>query len=187
MNMTVDRMESIENEARENGVYAQYKELIDSGSSPTIAIMLAMRAFPGLKGTDTQFNKLHRQEMGDHYIEEDRERIVKIARKAGISTAGKTYNGQLGKYDDPLAWVSGTSDVRHAAKEKGLSLRGQVNVENEPVPVKRVKMSDRLIKETEQQYFKQNPAIKERVTKNPKKRKELREQIVEKHGSKFKG
>lgn len=178
--------ERIEQEALDAGVWDHYRQLIDNGSSPTFAIMVALRQAPGVKGTNAVFNKLQRQQMDRDYEDDTRERMVKIARKAGINTTGKTYNGQLGRYDDPLAWVSDTTDVRATAKEKGLSLRGQVNVENPAKPMQKKRLSDRLINETAQEYLAADPALAKKVRSNPSAAKELKEKIVEKHAPKKK-
>lgn len=178
------QLASIEHEARTAGVLRQYKALLRKGESPRMALLLAMQKFPGLKGTDSIFCKLEHErvkEIGD----EEMTKIVKIAKQAGINTHGKTYNGQLGGYTDPMAWISDTHDVRVSAKEKGLSIRGQVNVENAPKPRPKKKLSERLIRETTQSYLEKDPALKERVKKSPKAKRELRERIVATHSNKL--
>lgn len=183
LHLNATQLDSIEREAKEAGVLSIYRGLLRKGQTPRMALMFAMQAFPAVNGTDAKFNRLERErmsEMGDKSVDD----IVQIARKSGINTTGKTYNGQLGTYTDPHAWVSGTSDVRATAKAKGLSLRGQVNVENEPKRRKPKKLSNRLIREAEGRYVSEDPALAERVRKSPKARRELREQIVEKHSGK---
>lgn len=186
MKLSERETERIEREASDAGVLDHYCALVAGGSSPRFALMVAMRRAPGTKGTDATFNKLQRQQMQDDYEDETREKIVKIARKAGINTAGKTYNGQLGRYDDPYAWVSDTSDVRSTAKTKGLSLRGQVNVENEPAPLQKKRMSDRLVNETAQEYMAADPKLAKKVRSSRSAARELRERIIEKHAPKKK-
>ncbi len=178
------QLESIEHEAKSKGVLKEYRAMVRKGESPRMAIMLAVQRFPGLKGTDTQFQKLERERVNHDYEDKDMAKIHQLAKKAGIATAGKTYNGQLGRYDDPRAWVSDTSDVVAAAKEKGLSLRGQVNVENEAKPMKKTRLAKRLIDQAERQMIKADPALAEKVRKKPSVRKELRERIIDKHGVK---
>lgn len=180
------QLEGMQYEAYVAGVDKPYQAMIDAGTSPRLALMLAMQKFPGTKGTDATFNKLQREQMTHDYTEDDRERIVRIARRAGINPTGKTYNGQLGRYNDPKAWVSDTHDVRKTAQEKGLSLRGQVNVENEPRPITTKRLSDQLIAETEQEYLAADPALRQKVAKNKSARHALREKIIEKHGRKVK-
>lgn len=178
------QLESIEYEARSKGVLRQYRAMVNAGESPRMAIMLAVQQFPGLKGTDTQFQKLERERINHDYVDRDMANIHKLAKEAGISTAGKTYNGQLGRYDDPRAWVSDTSDVVAAAKEKGLSLRGHVNVENQAKPIQKKRLAKRLIDQAERQMLKADPSLAEKVRKKPSVRREVRERIVEKHGVK---
>jgi hypothetical protein len=184
--LTAQQIASIEAEARQLGAIKEYRAMIKRGESPRMAIMLLSRSCPGLKGTDTGFQKLERERVNHDYTDADMAKIHQLAKAAGISTAGKTYNGALGRYGDPRAWVSDTSDVRAAAKEKGLSLRGQVNVENEPKPAKQKKLNERLLRETERQYLKADPALAERCRKKESVRRELRHTIVEKHGIKRK-
>lgn len=177
---------SIEAEAKQLGSLKAYRAMIKRGESPRMAIMLLSQRFPGIKGTDTGFQKLERERVNHDYTDTDMAKIHELAKAAGVSTAGKTYNGTLGRYRDPRAWVSDTGDVRAAAKEKGLSLRGQVNVENEAKPVKRKKLSERLVREAEIQHLKADPALAERCRKKVSARNELRHNIIEKHGVKRK-
>ena len=181
--LTEAQVRSIEHEAETIGRLDEYRQLVEAGQSPRMALMLVARQFPGLNGTDAKFNKLERQRMSEMEAE-DRDSIVKIARKAGINTHGKTYNGALGRYNDPGAWVSGTSDVRQTAKVKGLSLRGQVNVENHKPATKASKLSKRMVAEYEQAYCDRDPGLQEKVSKSPKARQDLREMIIEKHANK---
>lgn len=181
--LAAQQLKSIADEAKQLGVLKQYRAMIRKGESPRMAIMLLAQRFPGLKGTDTKFQKLERERVNHDYTDKDMAKIHQLAKAAGIATAGKTYNGQLGRYTDPRAWVSDTSDVRAAAKEKGLSLRGQVNVENEAKPIAKKKLNERLVRETERAYIQASPKLAERIKKKPSARRELREMIVEKHGS----
>jgi hypothetical protein len=177
------QVKGIEAEARQLGVIAQYRAMLRRGESPRMAIMLLAQRFPGLKGTDTGFQKLERQRVNHEYTSQDMAKIHQLAKAAGIPTAGKTYNGQLGRYTDPHAWVSDTSDVRMAAKAKGLSLRGHITVEHETKPVAKKKLSNRLVRETERAYLEASPKLAEKCRKKPSARRELRERIIEKHGS----
>jgi hypothetical protein len=182
--LSAQQIASIEAEAKQLGSLKAYREMIKRGESPRMAIMLLARRCPGLKGTDTGFQKLERERVNHDYTDKDMAKIHQLAQGAGIATAGKTYNGKLGRYTDPRAWVSDTSDVRAAAKAKGLSLRGQVNVENEAKPIKKKPLNERLIREAERAYLTASPKLAERCKKKASARMELRERIVEKHGSK---
>ena len=157
-----------------------YDEMVADGTYPVLAATLACQKFANIGTTDKTFNKREHERMSK-MDEGQREVIAAIARKAGINTTGKTYNGQLGKYNDPNAWVSGTSDVIQAANAKGLSIRGMVNVENEQRPIAKKRIAPDILDGLELRERKRNPAIDSDCTKNPKKRVELREKLTEKH------
>ena len=126
--MSPDRIRSIEDEMDQKGIRDVYDWLIEIGNSPSMAAMLATQSPPGSTNTDSDFSRRENDRMScmnDHH----REEIVKIAKRSGINTQGKTYNGQLVKYDDPLAWVSDKEDVKRAVIKKNLSIRGMVNVD----------------------------------------------------------
>jgi hypothetical protein len=182
--LSAQQVASIEDEAKQLGKIKEYREMIGRGESPRMAIMLLARKVPGTKGTDTKFQQYERERVAHDYTDQDMAKIHQLAKTAGISTAGKTYNGQLGRYTDPRAWISDTSDVRATAREKGLSIAGQVNVENEAKPRKRKPLNERLVNEAERAYLKASPKLAEQVKKKPSARRELRERIIEKHGSK---
>lgn len=177
-------LDRIEREARSSGAYKQYRKLLKKGQSPRMALLLAARKFPGVHGTDSTFMKAENERVKLQYIEKDMEAILKIAKKAGISTAGKTYQGSLGRYTDPEAWVSGTGDVRLAAAKKGLSIQGMVKVENAPREMKAKPLSDKLVNEAVREYCEQNPALKQKVKHSAKVKAELKEKIIAKHGAK---
>ena len=180
--LTGQQIESIRNEAIEAGVVDTYDDLIAGGNSPRMAVMLAMRKCPGTHGTDAVFTKLERERMAT-IDDESMGRILKAARSAGINPHGKTYNGQLGRYDDPKAWVSDTHDVRVTARDKGLSIRGQVNAENPAKPIQRKKLADHLVRESIQEQVEADPALGEKIRKNPKAAAELKEKVIENHGN----
>lgn len=102
-----------------------YRDCIERGESPRLALMLASRSAPVMGGSDRTFNEGQRRAMNDDHVV-CRERVVDIAKKAGINTHGKYYMGQLGRYGDPMAWVSSVDDVKEVAKRKNLSVDGLV-------------------------------------------------------------
>jgi len=110
-----------------------YRECIERGESPQLALMFASRSGPVMGGSDRTFNEGQRRAMGeDHSV--CRDRVVKIAERAGISTHGKYYMGQLGRYDDPMAWVSSVDDVKEVARKKNLHVDGLVKHKAREVP-----------------------------------------------------
>ena len=183
MELSQQRRDSIQAECESAGVLGTYFEMVRRGESPVMAQMLAMRQCPALKGTDSEFNRRQNDKMSD-MSDDFKRKIRHIAETAGISTAGKTYEGQLGKYNDPDAWVSGTSDVVAVAKKKGLSVTGAVNVhcpDRDPEPVRKPHIAPDILNRLEKKAIAANPALKEKVTKNPSARNELRASLVEKH------
>lgn len=165
----------------------RFLAMVSKGESPRMALMLALQSPPGTKGTDSVFNAAERRRVGQQYSDEYMAKITAIARRAGVDTAGKTYNGQLGKYHDPRAWVSGLDDVRATAAAKGYRIEGAVNCDylddNAPPPAA-PKLSERLIREQTERIVSGNPSIAAQVTKSPKAARSLRKQIIERHGSK---
>lgn len=185
--LSADRLASIEEEMFNSGVAVQfaYDEYIADGMYPVLAATLATQRFANIGTTDKTFNaREHRRMTG--MDEEQREVIAAIAKRKGVNTHGKTYNGALGKYGDPKAWVSGTHDVVLAAEDKGLSLRGMVNVENEPKKQKRTGLATDIVDRLELKERRARPDIDQACAKDPHKRIELREKIVDKHAPKKK-
>ena len=186
--LSADRLASLEAEMDSHGIGTRmaYDEMIQDGVSPLMAAMLACQKFANIGTTDKTFNKREHDRMKT--MDDNQLDVVnKIARKAGINTTGKTYNGALGKYGDPAAWVSGTHDVRQAANQKGLSLRGMVNVNNESLPPKQQpKIAPDILNRLEQQAINNNPSLKEKVAKKPTYRKEIRERIIDRHATRQK-
>lgn len=108
-------------------VQARYEAMRLAGETHAMAELLALRAFPGINGTDKAFNRGRANGnqfgscpgLGDYY--------KRIAESAGVSVAGKYYCHGLGRYPgDPKAWVSDTSDVLRIARERNLNIDGIV-------------------------------------------------------------
>lgn len=182
--LSEDRLLSIESEMDSLGLAVRmaYDEMIADGMYPVLAATLSAGKFANIGTTDSTFNKREHYRMAG-MEESQRENIAAIARKHGISTQGKTYNGALGRYSDPKAWVSGTHDVVTAANEKGLSVRGMVNVENEQQPITKKKIASDILDRLERQKIASDPVLQEKVKKKPGVRKEIRAQLTEKHAS----
>ncbi len=185
--ISLTQRESMLQESLDKNVTGRMLDMVLNGESPRMALMLAMQQPPGTKGTDSVFNAAENRRVGQQYSDEYMSKITAIAKRAGVDTTGKTYNGQLGKYHDPHAWVSGLGDVRAAAKAKGYRIEGAVNVdhldENAP-PKPAPKLSERLIREQTENVVAQNPGIAAKVAQSPRAAKTLREQIIDRHGSK---
>lgn len=158
-----------------------YEELIEAGNQPGFAAMLAMRQPPGTKGTERAFLE-GMTSWADNMHQGNRRKIFDAAKKAGISTEGKIYKGGLGRPDDAMAWISTQDDVREVCKIKGLTCSGSVNYK---APEQAPKKKRRMAKDLQDKYvameLQNSPSLQEKVKKNPKAIKQVREQVIEKH------
>lgn len=169
---------------------AHFWELIESGSTPRFACMIATKTAPGIKAPDHLFNENARHRMNTMNSEQ-RDSIVEIAQKAGINTQGKYYVPGLGRYNDPKAWCSTADDALAVAKERGLILSGAVNYDpdNEAIDrqveaaSKRPKLAPDIARELTEEYMTKDPHIKEKAMKNPERvYEETYDMVQEKHG-----
>lgn len=172
--------ESYVEEMSEQGVLEQYLEMCEAGQSPNMAAMLASQKAPGLKGTDTQF--LRDENYNMRRIDEDQmNRIQQIAKRAGINTQGKVYNGQLGKYTDPYAWVSDLSDVKRTAEHKEMDIEGAVKVNAYRGPKKKTRIAPDILNRLERQARKSNKSLDTKCRNVAGARQELRQRLTDKH------
>ena len=179
--MKNDRVASIEAEMDAAGVRDIYDAMVlGEGQSPNMAAMLALQQPPGSWNTDSDFNRKENNRMAG-MADDEIDKVVRIAKRAGISTHGKTYNGQLGKYDDPGAWVSGTGDVKDTAIRKGLTVKGAVNVDAYAGPKKKVRIAPDILDGLEQRARSKNAKLDEKCRKSDNARTELRERLTNKH------
>jgi len=160
-----------------------FDQLIEDGNNSGFAAMLAQRRPPGSKGTDRAFLE-GTHGWADKMWTANARDIHSMAKKAGISTQGKIYKGGLGRPNDPMAWVSSTSDVLAAAKAKGLTCSGAVNYQAPKQQPKRKALADDIRDNYVGNILAAEPKTLEKVKKNPKAINEVRERVVEKHGNK---
>jgi hypothetical protein len=164
-------------------VAAFYFSLIEAGKSPVLAEMLATRRAPTAgMASDRQFNSSYRRSMSG-LSQEHRDAIQRIAARAGISTEGKYYVSGIGRYDDPLAWVSTNDDVRAACKAKGHSAHGPgIDYECEAAEPVKKPLHESIASRFEQKLL-QDPKVAEKVKRGgTKARRELRERVEATHG-----
>lgn len=150
--------------------------------------MLASRKAPGAS-TDREFfadsdatvARLHQQD--PRYAA----RITAKAKQLGYQpNSNDVYMSQLAKCEgDPLAFVPATGGRHHVKKvceQRGLGCEGAVAVKAMEVaaPAPRVRLAPKIVDEYVKKYVAKDPSL----AKKPKR--ELREMIVEKHGSKNK-
>jgi hypothetical protein len=150
-----------------------YTTAIANGGTPAFAEMCATQTPPGTRGTDRTMmeGRLAGQDL-DTLPKRQADRIVREARAAGISIAGKTYMSGIANkkgHLDPRAWVSSVAEVKQVCRERGLSIRGCVNYDApETAPPKRVALNPKLERRLIKQEMAENPgltrgAAKERV------------------------
>lgn len=181
--MNKDKVASIESEMSSLGVRHIYDKLIKDGQSPNMAAMLAAMQPPGVWNTDSNFNRRENDRMkalDDNQMDD----IVSIAKRAGITTHGKSYNGQLGKYDDPLAWVSSTNDVKKSAMKKGLDVDGMVKVKGYRGPRKKTRLASDIVDRLEGNARRKDRKLDESCKKSDNVRTQLREKLTIKHSQK---
>lgn len=152
----------------------------EPGDEERMAEIIRCRRPPGDKGTErTLFEgKLHNHGldgMPDWMVKE----ILADAKAAGISTTGKVWESALGGADEPHAWVSDAHDVLAAAEAKNLPLEGvlkrrAIDKSEEP---KTPRLAEDIIARQMRKEIALDPG-------NAAKPRELREAVIEKHGSK---
>lgn len=105
-----------------------------------------------------------------------RKRAYARARKAGVSTAGKTFIPQLcrdGVPFDPLAWVSDQSDVKARCAALNLSANG--NVKHKARPIEQKPQPYRVAEHVVEQH------VTQRIGRNyvpAKERRDLKETVA---------
>jgi hypothetical protein len=163
-------------------VQARYIEMIEANVPPRMAEMLALQSPPGVSGGDRAFmeNRCNNQQL-DAMPKDHAKRMVADAKKAGINISGKYYCSGLADKrgaGDPMAWVSGSDDVKKVAERRNLTVSGAVKHKGTAVPYKQgPALSERLTREMMAAEKHRKPAMKE---------VELREYVVNKYGRKKK-
>lgn len=142
----------------------RYVRMIESGTTPRLALMLALQQPPGTRGTDRSFmqGKLNDQWLGD-LPKFQADRILAGARAAGISTTGKFYcSGIADKrgHMDPEAWVDSVDDVKKVARRRNLQVRGIVDVDADfDRPPTEVALNPRIEKRLAKEAIKKDPKL----------------------------
>lgn len=165
-----------------------YRQILKAGETAEFAAMCALRQAPGASGTDRAFCQGSQAQM-ESMAPINREAVLARAKRAGIKTQGKFFKGSLGRAEDPAAWVATADDVLAVAKQKNLTIDGAVKHQGvrRDGPPARVRLAPDLVANLECEYVAQDGKLAEQVEKSPKARRELRERIIETHGSKKKG
>ncbi len=102
---------------------AFYIRMRISGQTHALAEMLALRKFPGVKGTSSVFMQ------GTHHQDTQYDHMRYIAaQQNGVDTNGKRYLSSLARFpNDPEAWVSGIDDVARVVRDRGWNCSGAVD------------------------------------------------------------
>lgn len=164
-----------------------YNECILNDQDVEWAAMCALQQPPGTRYTDKAYQQAARADMNSMPTKL-REAIVQTAREAGINTTGKHFEGSLGGYTDPMAWVSDLSDVSAAAKAKNMDMDGAVKIRGNirhqsGDDARRPTLSPKLTAEAVNAMMKEDPGLREKVRKKPKLLRELKDKAVEMHAS----
>ena len=173
-------------EVQERGpeAVAIYKQSIADGSDERFATMCALRQPPGSRNTDRAFCEGARRQM-DGMNDDNRKKLMQVARAAGINPNGKFYKGSLGRANDPAAWVTCADDVLAVCKARNYGCDGVIKhtAVQKDTPPKRVPLGEDIIKRRALEIMKAEPQTAAAMKKNPQKTKAaLRERIIAKHG-----
>lgn len=157
-----------------------YDELIKSGQSPSIALILSSRQAPGVHGTDTTafagFGSLKKQ------LGRDFDRVTESAKKHGYTPGSHdVYNPTFARFEgDPRAFSSqaqGVAHYRKLAEIEGTGATGDISV------APRLKEPKKLTKKLAPDIL--NAKLKQEAKRNPdilrKDRREVISQIVDKY------
>ncbi len=163
-----------------------YVQIINNGETKRWATMCALQQPPGTRNTDRAFCEGQRRKMED-MAPGTRQSLVRTAQAAGVQTDGKFYMSGLGGHTNPAAWVSCAEDVITSCKVQNKGVEGVLNYKV-PNPIEKpptsVPLAEHLVQEMAIKELKADPALAEKVKKNPKAKLALREKVIAKYGRK---
>lgn len=171
-------------ECQRAGVLSQYEQLLGRGYPPGTAAMYALQQAPGTRNSDRTFCEGQQRKMS-RMSAANRRRMQEMAKRAGIQTDGKYYIGGPFKYTDPRAWVTCQQDAIEAVKSIKGSASGTVNCDyreqlRDPAP--QPDLAPDIVQRFVRKRLKADPALAEKVQKNPKKLREVQEEVKVRHG-----
>ena len=151
-------------EAAPEEIRLHYEAMIRGGQTEAFALMCALQQPPGAKGTDRAFQE---GRLDGNWLDKlpnhQAQRMVREAKAAGISIAGKQYLGGLADkrgHLDPMAWVSDTADVKKVAKARNLTIQGAVNYQGTEQIRKTKDLNPKLAKRLVREELAKNPGMK---------------------------
>lgn len=164
----------------------EYRELFDEmiadGQTPQFAMMCIHQKASNIGGGDSAFGRSAMRRMNG-MRPDDQERIVAIARKAGVQTEGKYYCGQLGKYDNPLAWCSTADDLKKSCQIQNFGCDGVVkNKRVDTGPTQGPKLAKDIVNREVDRKLSKDAKLREQLETGNRKISDVREQVVAKHG-----
>ncbi len=162
-------------------VQAFYVHVRRNGESHSIAEMLAFQKAPAMQNSDQMFLRGKHQDHGLDKNDRFAESYIRRAHAGGVNPHGKVYMSNLADKrgpGDPEAWVSGVDDVKRVCVERGHGCEALGIPLQERAPDTGPALADDIVQEAMAGYT-QDPG-------SPKDPRELREKIIEKHGTKKK-
>jgi len=144
-------------------VQQHYIKVLAMGYGEKWATMVSLQQPPGTKGTDRAFQEGRMAgNQWDELPDRQAKKMIREAKAAGISIAGKQYVSGLANklgHCDPRAWVSDLSDVRSVAKDRNLNVSGLVNIEATEIEPIRHGLNPRIAKELAKKEIAKNPKL----------------------------
>lgn len=183
MNLAQSELERIEHEVLlyDEDIQDRYYDMVANGQNPRFALMAACRQAPGTRYTDRTFNVERRQVMSE-MKPKMRDKYLKQAKQAGISTQGKYYVGALGRPADPSAWVSTVDDAKKTCREKNLTADGIIKNQGVREPPKKVDMAPDIRDRLAQKKLARDGASADNRQADPREVRRAREAVVARHG-----
>lgn len=176
----------------------EFDAMVAGGAKPQFALMCVQNSPPKGKGNLTpKFHNVGGSVNDQSFVRSafqrmrqmnpmNQKKILDIARKAGINTNGKAYCGQLGRYDNPLAWCSTGEDVLESCKRQNLSCDGAVTYKAavDETPTQGKELADDIVAREANKLVSRDPKLAEQVRKGKVHKQEVRERVIAKHGRK---
>ncbi|TXH59096.1 MAG: hypothetical protein E6Q97_00545 [Desulfurellales bacterium] len=176
----------------------EFDAMVADGNKPQFALACILQEAPSGKGNFTpHFGNVGGRINDQAFVRSafrrmntmnprNREKILKIAQRAGINTEGKAYCGQLGGYSNPMAWCSTAEDVLESCKRQNLSSSGAVEYKahEEEAPIQGKALAPDIVKREAKRLLTKDPDLAAKVREGRVKKQEVAERVVAKHAPK---
>lgn len=191
-----ERIALEEAESLPKALRKEFDAMVADGAKPQFALACVLQAPPGGKGNFTpKFHNRGGRVNDQAFVRsayrrmrqmnpKNREKILRIAKRAGINTEGKAYCGQLGTYDNPKAWCSTAEDVLESCKQQNLGCDGAVTytATKSDTPTQGPKLAKDIVQREAGKLLRKDPALAEKVRRGKVKSQEVAEMVTAKHG-----